>query len=139
MEHSSIASTGDITSVPRDTEEPYCTYTYFIRGAGDLHSCAADMIAFDRALFAGNIIGKDSLDEMFNMDRSYGCGWYIEKAHPKYYIHGGDDGNYISFNAAYNTDEYGRIYLVEMFPNKDDRTGRKMYGIYDALRLELEY
>ncbi|MCR5166795.1 MAG: beta-lactamase family protein [Oscillospiraceae bacterium] len=138
MEHSSIAAQGDVTSVPRDTKEPYCTYTYFIRGAGDMHSCAADLIAFDRALFAKKVIGESSLEEMFNMDKSYGCGWYIEKANPEHYIHGGDVGNYISFNAVYNAETEDRIYLVEFFPNKDNDTQRLMYQIYDTLRLEIE-
>ena len=74
MEHSSIAAVGDVTSVPRETVYPHCTYTHFIRGAGDMHSCAADLIAFDRALMAGDIINDESLEKMFTIDKGYGCG-----------------------------------------------------------------
>ena len=132
------ADEGDVTSVPRDTETPYCTYTNFIRGAGDMHSCAADLIAFDRALFAGELLNKSSLDEMFNMDKTYGCGWFIEKAHPEHFMHTGEVGNYLTLSAVYNTKDRGRIYLIERAPNNDHDTLRTLYEIYDALRLGLD-
>ena len=138
MEHSSISTEGDVTSVPRDTETPYCTYTNFIRGAGDMHSCAADLIAFDRALFAGELLNKSSLDEMFNMDKTYGCGWFIEKAHPEHFMHTGEVGNFLTLSAVYNTKDRGRIYLIELAPNNDHDTLRTLYEIYDALRLGLD-
>ena len=138
MEHSSIAAQGDVTSVPRNTVLPYCTYTDFIRGAGDMHSCAFDLIAFDRALFAGELLNKGSLEEMFNMDKTYGCGWYIEKEHPKHFMHTGKVGNYLTLSAVYNTEKYGRIYLVELCPNNDNDTMRTMMRIYDSLRLEID-
>ena len=138
MEHSSLSTEGDVTSVPRDTENPYCTYTNFIRGAGDMHSSAADLLAFDRALFAGELLNKESLDEMFNMDKTYGCGWYIEKAHPEHFMHTGEVGNYLTLSAVYNTKDRGRIYLIELSPNDDQDSLRTLYTIYDTLRLELD-
>ena len=78
-----------------------------------------------------------ALREMFNMDKGYGCGWYVEKPNTEHYIHGGDVGNYISFSAVYNAETSDRIYLVELFLNKDTKTQRVICQIYDAIRLEL--
>ena len=89
MEHSSSMTTGDVTSVPEfvpDDSSPFndpyelvdTLYMQLIRperGVGDIHSCAADLLLFDRALIGGKLINEDSLVEMFHMDKSYGCGW----------------------------------------------------------------
>ena len=44
------------------------------RGDGGIHTCVADLLAFDRALFGGKLINSDSLAEMMNFDHGYGCG-----------------------------------------------------------------
>ena len=46
---------------------------------------------------------------------------------------------YISDNAIYNTKKYGRIYLIQLYPNDDRDTVRKMMSITDGLRLELDH
>ncbi|MCR5001351.1 MAG: beta-lactamase family protein [Lachnospiraceae bacterium] len=87
MEHTSSMKTGDVTSVPEyvpgddaSDEDPYqyvdTLYMQLIkpeRGVGDIHSCAYDLLLFDRALIGGKLIGGDSLAEMFRMDNGYGC------------------------------------------------------------------
>lgn len=73
MEHSSSMKTGDITSVPElilsNTSPMYLECPRNARGAGDIHSCCADMLAFDRALIGGKLINEESLAMMFDMDR----------------------------------------------------------------------
>ncbi len=134
MEHTSSMKTGDVTSVPEyvpskdaPSEDPYeyvdTLYMQLIkpaRGVGDIHSCAYDMLLFDRALIGGKLIDKDSLAEMFNMDKGYGCGWkqYGTQAHPVdgVYWHGGETWVYKGYNTYCKTKEYGNIYLIQLHP-----------------------
>ncbi len=134
MEHTSSMKTGDVTSVAEYVpgedapgEDPYeyvdTLYMQLIkpeRGVGDIHSCAYDLLLFDRALIGGKLIGKDSLAEMFNMDKGYGCGWmqYGSQAHPVdgVYWHGGETWVYKGYNVYYKTKEYGNIYLIQLHP-----------------------
>ena len=70
MTHSSSMKRGDITSVPENdmTNTEFNTGELFGSlyfqdpktgsGAGDIHSCAADMIIFDRALISGKLINQ---------------------------------------------------------------------------------
>ena len=70
MEHSSSMATGDVTSIPEfvpDSSSPFpdpyevvdTLYMQLIkpeRGVGDIHSCAADLLLFDRALIGGKSV-----------------------------------------------------------------------------------
>lgn len=129
MEHSSSMTLGDVTSVPKDPPFGYYNFDindvfpdgYFMcpvsgRGAGDIHSCAADMIAFDNALFSGKLINSDSLAEMFSLDMGYGCGWQEIPGYKNCYGHAGATGSYYSLNMVIKTEEYGTLYLIELFP-----------------------
>lgn len=126
MEHSSSMTVGDVTSIPVNTsdEDPYeivdTLYTQVqntLRGANDIHSCAADMLAFDRALIGGELLSEDSLAEMFNMDMDYGCGW-MQCGRPTYnsYYHGGQTYFYLGYNLYCDSEVYGNIYMIQLHP-----------------------
>lgn len=129
MEHSSSMKIGDVSSVPElilsNTSPLYLECPRNARGAGDIHSCCADLLAFDRALIGGKLINEESLAMMFDMDRKdmkncYGCGW---EAHPNFptnenvYWHNGTTISYISSNLYYKTEKYGNIYMIQLHSN----------------------
>ncbi len=130
MEHSSSMTTGDVTSVPEYVPSPdqpsylpvtatgtmYNLITKASRGAGDIHSCAADMLAFDRALFGGKLLSESSLAEMFNIDKGYGCGWMQFAREKETFYHGGQTWVYISYNLVSHTEKYGNLYLIQLHP-----------------------
>jgi CubicO group peptidase (beta-lactamase class C family) len=134
MTHTSSMKIGDVTSVPEyipgedaPYEDPYeyvdTLYMQLIkpeRGVGDIHSCAYDLLLFDRALIGGDLIGEDSLAEMFNMDMGYGCGWmqFGGAQHPidGIYYHGGETWVYKGYNMYCKTEKYGNVYLIQLHP-----------------------
>ena len=84
--------------------------------AGVIHSCVADMLAFDRALSGGELIGEKSLAEMFNNNNKYGCGWVrFENASDTWY-HGGESYFYLGYNMYMKSAEYGNLYLIQFHP-----------------------
>ena len=123
-------ATGDVTSIPEfvpdgssPITDPYevvdTLYMQLIkpeRGVGDIHSCAADMLLFDRALIGGKLINKDSLAEMFHMDKGYGCGWVPARPNSDIFYHGGETYIYKAYNLYSKTEKYGNIYLIQLHP-----------------------
>lgn len=130
MEHTSSMTVGDVTSVPEyvpdndaPDEDPYkivdTLYMQLIkpgRGVGDIHSCVADMLSFDRALINGKLIDEESLDEMFNIDMGYGCGWIQFPHHENVFYHGGETYVYKGYNMLCKTEKYGNLYLIQLHP-----------------------
>ena len=130
MEHSSSMATGDVTSIPEfvpDSSSPFddpyevvdTLYMQLIRperGVGDIHSCAADLLLFDRALIGGKLINEKSLAEMFRIDKGYGCGWVQFDRHPNVFYHGGQTYIYMAYNLYAKTEKYGNIYLIQLHP-----------------------
>ena len=155
MTHTSSMKIGDVTSVPEyipgedaPYEDPYeyldTLYMQLIkpaRGVGDIHSCAYDLLLFDRALIGGDLIGEDSLAEMFNMDMGYGCGWmqFGGEQHPidGIYYHGGETWVYKGYNLYCKTEKYGNVYLIQLHPTTagDEYSLECMKNIIMNLRL----
>ena len=129
MKHSSSMTTGDVTSIPEsvpglndpkdlpgEIDTLYQQLSRTLRGCGDIHSCVADMLAFDRALSGGELIGEKSLAEMFNNNNKYGCGWVrFENASDTWY-HGGESYFYLGYNMYMKSAEYGNLYLIQFHP-----------------------
>ncbi len=130
MEHTSSMTIGDVTSVPEYVpnedayvEDPYeivdTLYMQLIkpeRGVGDIHSCVADMLAFDRALLGGQLIGEKSLQEMFNLDMGYGGGWMQLGRDDNFFYHGGETYAYLGYNMCCRSEDYGNLYLIQLHP-----------------------
>ena len=150
MEHTSSMKTGDVTSVPEfvpdknaPDENPYeyvdTLYMQLIkpaRGVGDIHSCAYDLLLFDRALTGGKLINESSLAEMFNIDMGYGCGWMSgSKPYDDLYYHGGETWVYKAYNMYCPTQKYGNIYLIQLHPSVacDDLNNECLMNVAMAL------
>ena len=129
MDHSYSMEPGGLTSVPEPVPEGtysfnfddvfptgYMTDLRSARGAGDIHSCAADLLAFDRALANGTLLSRESLDEMFNTESGYGCGWVSVGRREPAYLHSGGTPSYISHNLYCQTKKYGNLYLIILNP-----------------------
>lgn len=129
MEHSYCTEPGRLTSVPEPVPEGtypfdfddvfptgYMSDLRTARGAGDIHSCAADLLAFDRALADGKLLNRESLDEMFNTESGYGCGWASVGRREPAYLHSGGTPSYMSHNLYCKTKKYGNLYLIILNP-----------------------
>ena len=129
MDHSYSMEPGGLTSVPEPVPEGtysfnfddvfptgYMTDLRSARGAGDIYSCAADLLAFDRALADGTLLSRESLDEMFNTESGYGCGWVSVGRREPAYLHSGGTPSYMSHNLYCQTKKYGNLYLIILNP-----------------------
>ncbi|MCR5617793.1 MAG: beta-lactamase family protein [Clostridiales bacterium] len=129
MEHTTSMVIGNETSVPEGYEmeqeigmvdsNGYELQGITDRGDGGIHSCAADLLAFDRALFGGKLISESSLQEMMNWDMDYGAGLYPFGHDNVSYGHSGSYGVYLTMNIIYETEDFGRLYLIMLLPTTE--------------------
>ena len=80
------------------------------RGAGGVHTCVADLWAFDRALVSGQLVSGDSLEEMTHFEMDYGCGLYPYGKNA--FGHSGRNGTYTTQNVIIESAQYGRVYFI---------------------------
>ncbi len=120
MEHTTAMAIGDETSVPRlfgelleagiVNENGYSFSPLQERGAGGIHTCMADLWAFDRALVSGQLVSSASLEEMTRFEMDYGCGLYPYEKNS--FGHSGRNGTYTTQNVIIMSKKYGRIYFI---------------------------
>ena len=114
MEHSSATKYGDETSVP-DEATGYHTFQFGARGAGDIHTCMADLLTFDKALIGGDLVSEGSLAVMEDYQfGEYGCGLYPYGQ--RAYGHSGSVASYITQNIVIESEKYGRVYFAASCP-----------------------
>lgn len=92
---------------------------------GALFTTAREFLNWEKALFSGKIVGKESLDQAFDCiietdipNTYYGLGFFIEKlpdGNKKIY-HTGDNGGFLTIEAYYPHN--GLFYLI--FANRPD-------------------
>ena len=81
--------------------------------AGALQSTPTDLTKFIRALFEGNIIKKESLEEMLKIDFGYGKGIFIFPfAERRFYGHNGGIEGFSSVLGYYPKDEMGLAITI---------------------------
>lgn len=120
MEHTTSMVIGDETSVPKFfnelasagivNENGYSPQPGTERGAGGVHTCVADLWAFDKALVSGQLISNNSLEEMTHFEKDYGCGLYPYGKHA--YGHSGRNGTYTTQNVIIESEQFGRVYFI---------------------------
>ena len=124
MKKTTSMATGDLTYVPVNFDElvkynfskdgyPACPNS--TRGDSGIHSCLTDMVAFDRALFAGKLLNKNSMEIMLKEIDGYCCGLMKEKDG---YSHSGSSFTCLTNNRVIESKEYGHIYIISL-----ERTG----------------
>ena len=80
------------------------------RGDGGIHTCAADLLAFDRALFGWQLLNKDSMELLTTFDMGYACGLMPYGANG--YQHDGHAFAYSTSNKIMPTEDYGYVYVI---------------------------
>jgi len=119
MKNTTSMATGDLTYVPQYFEEdvkygfsdkdgyPACPNNS--RGDGGIHSNLTDMVAFDRALFTGKLLNKDSMEILLKAENGYCCGLVKEGTG---YSHDGSSISCSSYNKIIESEEFGHIYII---------------------------
>ena len=140
MKKTTSMAKDDMTYVPVDFEEqaaygftdengyPVCPNNS--RGDGGIHSCVSDMIAFDRALFGGKLLTKNSMEILLKDDDSYCCGLNQDK---NGYSHDGSSMTCYAKNKIIESDELGYVYVITL-----ERTGNSVQNGADIIAEPLE-
>ena len=81
------------------------------RGDGGIHSCVTDMIAFDRALFGGKLLKKESMEILLKDEGGYCCGLMKESDG---YSHDGSSMTCRTNNKIIESEKFGHIYVVTL-------------------------
>ena len=120
MHHTTCMTIGDETSVPKlfndlfnvgiVNESGYAQQPNTERGAGGIHTCTADLWAFDNTLVSGQLISSDPLKEMMHFDKGYGCGLFSYGKNA--YGHSGRNGVYTTQNVIIESEQFGRVYFI---------------------------
>lgn len=103
--------------------------------AGEIYSTDEDLYRWEKALFAGKLIKKESLNEMFTPHLSnYGYGWFIDKSA------GGDkiishNGNTIGFSSYVSKDVDKNCILIILSNKEGDES---LKNIIDGVSQILE-
>ena len=124
MKKTSSMAVGDMTYVPVGYDElVYYGFTdkdgypagpNGYRGDSGIHSCLTDMVKFDRALFAGKLLNKDSMEILLKDENGYCCG--LMKSNNGY-SHSGSSFTCSTDNKIIESEEYGHIYIITLERN----------------------
>ena len=124
MTKTSSMAVGDMTYVPVGYDElVYYGFTdkdgypagpNGYRGDSGIHSCLTDMVKFDRALFAGKLLNKDSMEILLKEESGYCCG--LMKINNGY-SHSGSSFTCSTNNRIIESEKYGHIYIITLERN----------------------
>lgn len=124
MKKTTSMTTGDLTYTPVNfadlvkynfSKDGYPACPNSTRGDSGIHSCITDMVAFDRALFSGKLLNKNSMETMLKAEDGYCCGLMKEKDG---YAHSGSSFTCETDNKIIESEEFGHIYVIKL-----ERTG----------------
>lgn len=108
-----------IDNSQNEYEKAIDTEGSFIASAGEIYSTVEDLYRWEEGLYAGKIINKQSLKEMFTPNLStYGYGWFIDENSKgnMSVSHGGNLSGYTSY-VKRNVD---KKYLIIILSNRDN-------------------
>ena len=124
MTKTSSMAVGDMTYVPVGYDElvnygftdkyGYPAGPNGYRGDSGIHSCLTDMVKFDRALFAGKLLNKDSMEILLKEENGYCCG--LMKSNNGY-SHSGSSFTCSTDNRIIESEKYGHIYIITLERN----------------------
>ena len=80
------------------------------RGDGGIHSNLTDMIKFDRALFGGKLLNKESMDILLTDVNGYCCGLQKDR---QGYSHSGSSISCSANNKIIGSEEFGHVYVIK--------------------------
>lgn len=115
MRNSTCTETGNLTSIPiPGGEEAYRKNGKLCRGVADVHSSPCDMLLFDRALMAGEVIDYNHLSYVTAPKNMMSCGWIMMG--PNCLLQTGAGDGYISLNYIYTVGDKN-YYFILMCPS----------------------
>ena len=121
MENSSAMGKGDITSVPdvnMGGDAKYIEMPNTLRGAWDTHSCAADVLAFNRALMSNRLISGESKDKMLTSQKGYAieiyAGGLFLADNSNAFASSGGVQSYLNLDCFIPDTRYGNLYLIDL-------------------------
>ena len=124
MTKTSSMAVGDMTYVPVGYDElvhygftdenGYPAGPDAYRGDSGIHSCLTDMVKFDRALFAGKLLNKNSMEILLKSENGYCCGLMKDNGG---YSHSGSSFTCSTDNRIIESEEFGHIYIITLERN----------------------
>ena len=121
MTKTTSMAVGDMTYVPAGFDElvksgftdkdGYPAGPNNYRGDSGIHSCLTDMVKFDRALFTGELLNKDSMEILLKDENGYCCGLMKENDG---YSHSGSSFTCNTYNRIIESEEFGHIYIIRL-------------------------
>ena len=121
MTKTTSMAVGDMTYVPAGFDElvklgftdkdGYPAGPNNYRGDSGIHSCLTDMVRFDRALFAGGLLNKTSMEILLKDEYGYCCGLMKENDG---YSHSGSSFTCSTYNRIIESEEFGHIYIIKL-------------------------
>jgi CubicO group peptidase (beta-lactamase class C family) len=121
---------GSLVAQPHYRRRPAFAQPDWLFGSGDMASNVLDLFAWNKALMAGEIIGKAARAEMFadggrvGPVTYYGMGWFIEHGDGwDRYSHSGSVPGFTSYNAIEARHRSGRWLSVTVLTNSDEVDG----------------
>ena len=121
MENSSAMGKGDITSVPdvnMGGDAKYIEMPNTLRGAWDTHSCAADVLAFNRALMSNRLLSGESKDKMLTSQKGYAieiyAGGLFLADNSNAFASSGGVQSYLNLDCFIPDTGYGNLYLIDL-------------------------
>lgn len=119
MSNSSCQAVGDVTSRSESERPmPYYTMQNFSRGCMDIHSSAADMLNFERALYNKELLNDEFMTYIFDTEvGEYNCGWV--RVDDNAYYHTGSTIAYGTVVSTFTTERWGNLYLLQFYPTKE--------------------
>ena len=124
MSKTSSMAVGDMTYVPVGYDElvnygftdenGYPAGPNAYRGDSGIHSCLTDMVKFDRALFEGKLLNKNSMETLLTEENGYCCGLMKDSSG---YSHSGSSFTCSTNNRIIESEEFGHIYIITLERN----------------------
>ncbi len=124
MTKTTSMAVGDMTYVPVGYDElvhygftdenGYPAGPNAYRGDSGIHSCLTDMVKFDRALFAGKFLNKNSMEILLKNENGYCCGLMRDT---NGYSHSGSSFTCSTNNRIIESEEFGHIYIITLERN----------------------
>ena len=124
MTKTTSMAVGDMTYVPVGYDElvhygftdenGYPSGPNAYRGDSGIHSCLTDMVKFDRALFAGKFLNKNSMEILLTNENGYCCGLMRDT---NGYSHSGSSFTCSTNNRIIESEEFGHIYIITLERN----------------------
>ena len=132
MENTSSCAQGDVTIVPYQEDAAFWKYCRNMRGAGDIHTTACDILRWDREFFSGSVLSPEMMTYVTDREGDYSCGWMKQNGGEVFTHSGVTDA--CSLQTTVYRLEGGNVYLIQLLTNP-----RKGPQLHEAMKIVEEF